>query len=539
VEGLVDFLDDLLWGAELVGLSLAVGSVAWAWLVLRLGHDRSGGWRSAAELCARTVRWGAIGVAGVQAVDVSLNAWIVAEINGWTGVPAFAGTIQCQAAFGRIAVAIALALCAGALARDPTRERRWAPVTALAVLLVIVGAWLTHAQSRLEDRAALMALTAVHQAAAMAWAGGVAQLLILWCRRRTQPELGALWPSVLRRFSGVGVSAVLVLVGTGTLLARDYIGTLRGLLGTGYGAIVVTKIVLLAVALCLAAANFRASRQRAPENPLLFTRVPALVEGEGLLLLALLLAAAALVAQPPAGDAPDAVPTWAEMERELAPKLPRVISPGHDAVMAAQTGPLDEPSQRFTAAEAWSEFNHNVSGLFILAMGLVAVVDRLVPNRFTRHWPVGFVALGAFLFVRSDPRTWPLGPIPFLTSLGEADVLQHRLATLLVVVLGLVEWRARSGPAGRRSALPYLFPVLSLAGGMLLLTHTHTEATLKGVSLIQLSHTALGLLAILSACGRWLELRLAPPAGRLAGLAATVALVLIGVVLVFYREPIA
>jgi hypothetical protein len=36
--------------------------------------------------------------------------------------------------------------------------------------------------------------------------------------------------------------------------------------------------------------------------------------------------------------------------------------------------------------------------------------------------------------------------------------------------------------------------------------------------------------------GRWLELRLAPPAARLAGTAATVAMLMIALVLVFYRE---
>ena len=36
--------------------------------------------------------------------------------------------------------------------------------------------------------------------------------------------------------------------------------------------------------------------------------------------------------------------------------------------------------------------------------------------------------------------------------------------------------------------------------------------------------------------GRWLELRLAPPVARLAGVAATVAMLMIALVLVFYRE---
>jgi putative copper resistance protein D len=48
----------------------------------------------------------------------------------------------------------------------------------------------------------------------------------------------------------------------------------------------------------------------------------------------------------------------------------------------------------------------------------------------------------------------------------------------------------------------------------------------------------MGVLVLLVACGRWLELRLAPPAARFAGLTANVALLLIGAILVFIRERI-
>jgi hypothetical protein len=46
----------------------------------------------------------------------------------------------------------------------------------------------------------------------------------------------------------------------------------------------------------------------------------------------------------------------------------------------------------------------------------------------------------------------------------------------------------------------------------------------------------MGALAAILAAARWLELRLAPPAGRWAGAAASLAMVGIALVLVFYRE---
>src|SRR5262249_59043156 len=97
---------------------------------------------------------------------------------------------------------------------------RWGSSARPAALLVATGAWLVHAASRLEGRGELMVLTALHELGAASWAGGVAQLVVLWQRRRRRPELDALWPVVLRRFSAVGVSAVLLVLATGSALGR-------------------------------------------------------------------------------------------------------------------------------------------------------------------------------------------------------------------------------------------------------------------------------------------------------------------------------
>jgi putative copper resistance protein D len=70
----------------------------------------------------------------------------------------------------------------------------------------------------------------------------------------------------------------------------------------------------------------------------------------------------------------------------------------------------------------------------------------------------------------------------------------------------------------------------------LLLTHAHAAFQTKQSFLVQVTHTTMGALAALLVAGRWLELRLAPPVARLAGVAATVAMLMIALVLVFYRE---
>ena len=95
---------------------------------------------------------------------------------------------------------------------------------------------------------------------------------------------------------------------------------------------------------------------------------------------------------------------------------------------------------------------------------------------------------------------------------------------------------ARAGAAGPARLLPYVFPVLGAAGAVLLLTHSHAAFQSKQSFLVQVTHTTMGALAVLLVAGRWLELRLAPPPAGWAGAAATVAMLMIALVLVFYRE---
>ena len=115
------------------------------------------------------------------------------------------------------------------------------PGTALAVLLATSGAWLTHATGRLEYRGALMALTVFHQAGSAVWLGGLVQLGVLWRLARRSPEVDALWPDVVARFSRLALVAVIALVASAVPLVWVYAGSLQGLLGTGYGSLVVTK----------------------------------------------------------------------------------------------------------------------------------------------------------------------------------------------------------------------------------------------------------------------------------------------------------
>jgi putative copper resistance protein D len=48
----------------------------------------------------------------------------------------------------------------------------------------------------------------------------------------------------------------------------------------------------------------------------------------------------------------------------------------------------------------------------------------------------------------------------------------------------------------------------------------------------------MGLFSLILACGRWLELKLDKPRSDIAGFISVAALFQIGIILMFYREPL-
>jgi putative copper resistance protein D len=209
------------------------------------------------------------------------------------------------------------------------------------------------------------------------------------------------------------------------------------------------------------------------------------------------------------------------------------------AELLAAAAPIDDTlAPRQPEEYAWSEYNHHAAGFFVFLMGVLALVDqtgRAAWSRWARHWPLLFLGLAAFLFFRNDPRAWPLGPAGFWESMVLPDVLQHRMVVVLVVALAVFEWMVRAGrltrPGGR-----LVFPLLCATGGGLLLTHSHAMFNLKSEFLAEVSHAPMGLLGVIMAWGRWLELRLPPADRRIPGWIWAAALAAIGLILLVYRE---
>jgi len=524
---MTQFLDVLLRGVLLVLVAVACGGVAWTATILRASPRAKPD--GAVRLALRATAFAATLAAGAQ-LDVGLL--VLADVSAHAGpapVAAFLDTGFARAVLVRVALGVAVAVLAAWLAVRPAAPAAWITLAATAGAFAGSGAIVSHAASRVVDRSGLLALDAVHQVAVAVWVGGLAHLMLYAARAASEPDPRDV--VVGRRFSSLALFAVGLLVASGLGLTVAYVREPAAMIGTAYGVMVLSKVALFVAILAVATVNHRLVRRAVAAS------VPAplarLVEVELGLAVTVLFAAASLTSLPPAVDVSVQRATPGEVAARFVPAAPRLTSPPVDELLR-KADPLMAPSvRRLDVERAWSEYNHHWAGVFVLAMGLCAVFERL-GVRAGRHWPLLLLGLAAFLFVRNDPRAWPLGPAGFWESMTLPDVLQHRAFVVLVVLFGVFEWAVRTG---RLRPRPWglVFPLVGAAGGGLLLTHSHAMFNLKEEFLTEVTHAPLGILGAFMGWARWTELRL-PEVGATPGWIWRVCLVAIGMLLLFYRE---
>ncbi len=547
---LYGFVGVVLHAAELAARTALLGGVAfWALLLPALGARRLP--------AAEADRLQGI---GRRAVLLGAAAALAAKLaGGGLGLLALAATLEAPAAgvFGAdfvLALSAALigvaALGLLALPRGTPGPNRRAALLGAALVVVCASAAGSHAIARTEGRPMLLAATALHQAGAALWLGGLPALL---AALRLRPETAA---AVGRRYSAFAAAGVgLILLGTAGFWL-GYIGGGEAVYGTAYGAMAGTKAAILGLMLLLGLGNFLLLH-RSGGAPAVLPRVRRFVEAEVALGLAALALAASLTSVPPAADLPDDRVSWADIAERFTPAAPRLVSPSRadlaipalQARLDAEWGAREQAQatrpQAFTPGEgllpprnagdiAWSEYNHHWAGLLVLLVGIAALLDSTGKVPVARHWPLLFLLLALFIGVRSDPEAWPLGEIGLLDSLRDPEVVQHKLAALLVAGFAVAEWAVRLGRLGGR--LRFVFPAAMLAGGLLLLSHTHAIGNVREALLVELSHLPLAVLAVVGGSARWTELRGPPELGRPAAAVWPACLVLIGVLLLVYRE---
>ncbi|CAH2600965.1 Copper resistance protein [Rhodovastum atsumiense] len=542
---LFGYLGVILHGVAIVAQSMALGGVLFLLLIARPLQGMGAAGPMVLRDTLRITTWAAVALALVEAAIVAMQVAILTDTVAIPTVDAL-GSASALAGLAKLAAALALAVLLGRHGADATART----LLGLGAVVLTAATLTTHAAARIEDRPLLLAATALHQLGAAIWIGGIPCFVAALARVRD----GLSWRAIGARFSRMSMAGVGCIVLSAAVLAAIYIGDWAGLYGTAYGVMVGAKAVMFAGLLALGFGNFRVvERLRAdPATPVLRLRRFAEVEiGLGF---TLFFAAAGLTSAPPAIDLQQDRVTWQEIVARNTPVWPRLVSPDHDALaLPALQAKLDaeaaqrsapaarafipgagELAERNAADIAWSEFNHHWAGLSVLAIGLLALANR-AGVRPARHWPLLFLVMGSFLFVRSDPEVWPLGENGLLESLRDVEVLQHKALVLLIVAFGLFEWRVRLGLARRRWA-PYVFPIVCAIGGAALLTHSHAISNVKEQLLIELTHTPLALFGVAAGWARWLELRLDGRAARIAAWVWPICFVLVGLTLLNYRE---
>jgi copper resistance protein D len=544
---LFGFLSVVLRGLTLSAQSLTVGGIAF--LVLLAGPLELALGAPGTIIIRRSralLGWSAIALAIVAVVSVLIEGTILADTADLTlGETLGAEFVLADAAVIGAAVVIAFL----SLWRRSGAFPGLASLV-LAAIILLAQTMTSHAAAQLDDRLTLAAADLLHQAGAAVWIGGIPYLLIALGQCRD----AILWRRVAKRFSHMAMISVAVLVVGGLVMAIAYTGSLAAIYGTTYGVMVMTKVALLGFLLLLGGMNYLMVERQAgdPATPML--RLRRFAEAEIGIGIAVFFAAASLTSLPPAVDLPNERVSLTEIADRMTPQWPRLSSPDHAdlAIPALQTKLDAEAMKNMHKAQAfvpgagdlpprnaediaWSEYNHHWSGLIVLAIGLLALAERSGHAKWARNWPLLFLFLAGFLFLRSDPETWPLGDIGLLESLRDPEVVQHRLFVILIIGFAIFEWRVRTGrTASSRAAL--VFPLVTALGGTLLLAHSHAVINPKEQLLIELSHVPLALLGIAAGWARWLELRLDPPIGRIAAWIWPACLVLVGLVLLNYRE---
>jgi copper resistance protein D len=203
---------------------------------------------------------------GLAITAMSGVIWLLLQAASMSGLPLreaatmdVLATVLNETQFGlvsevRTVLAVFLAACL-AYHRFP-----WAGWLALAAALGLAAAiaWTGHAASTPGAAGNLHLLAdALHVLAAAAWIGGLVALVLLLAAISKIPPLpgAALAREAAQRFSTLGMLSVATLLLSGAVNAWILVGSVRALVVTVYGQLLILKVVIFAFMLAFAAIN--------------------------------------------------------------------------------------------------------------------------------------------------------------------------------------------------------------------------------------------------------------------------------------------
>jgi putative copper resistance protein D len=536
------FLTVLLSGFTRTAQCFYVGSIAFLFLAALpvCAHSGAPGDRVVA-VSRRIALYSLIVMIAVLAASLWAHTAILAGTTDGSYLNALGGTYA-SAQLLRLGAAVVALLILCRSGRADTL------LPLLALVDIGAGIATSHAAARLDSQLLLIVTTTLHHLGAAIWIGGLPAFLFAL----NALPAGSVLESVGRRYSLLSLLSVLAIAFSGFVMLIYYVGSAEAMYGTAYGMMLGTKTILFLTLLGLGFFNSRAVRLLVGNSGAPLLRLKRFVEVEIGIGITILFVAASITSLPPAIDLTEGRATLSDITERLSPKWPLLTSPDksslafyeeqHKAAMPDMSSHMQVyvpgsgvPLPRNAEDIAWSEYNHHWAGIFVLMIGILALLERTGRAPWARHWPLLFVGLAGFLFMRSEAEGWPLGTLSLGESLRDPEYVQHKLFMALITGFAGFEWSVRTG-ALTRSWARYIFPLLSAAGGMMLLTHSHSIANVKELLLIEMTHMPIAILGIWAAWSRWLELRLVGRGRAICGWLWPTFFCLVGIILILYRE---
>ena len=477
----------------------------------------------------------------------------VAEVRGET---IFAGVdfalvvrFALHTSVGRLCLARAgLLLLTAAAARLPS-PRKWPVIAVLAAAAVVCTSLVSHAAAQPTARLPAITSQIAHVGAASLWVGVLMHLLAARGQMATVTATAhvALLSEIVRRFSPLALTAVLLMTASGLYAAVRNLATPDALLTSAYGLTLGVKLALLAPALFAGFVNFRVVRPaltrvlKSPDASTIVTAAEPVLRRLGRMLelevtaglLVITVAGIVGSVSPPGEDGSQRL-TPVQVRALLSPDLPSTVFVDPNSFVGS-TG--DRPIEDLR----YSEFTHNWSGVFVCVLGLFWLLQsRAGGVGFAgRAWPFLLLPFAGFIAVFADADVWLVPNNSFWSAVGDPVIFEHQLGGVMVLLMAWLGWRDRKRPAAERP-LGYALPAIMIVGSVLLLGHAHSSlrVTDELTNLINVQHAVLGGLGLLAGTTRWFSLRGLLPQ-RLARVVWPSLVIGVGLFMAFcYREVI-
>jgi hypothetical protein len=216
----------------------------------------------------------------------------------------------------------------------------------------------------------------------------------------------------------------------------------------------------------------------------------------------------------------------------------------HSHMHMSSNEPLTPAQQaKLLADKKESEFNHHLAGFLVVLAGIFILFEDRLRNRFPSFryaWPMCFLVAGILLFIFSDTELWPFGYKNWWVGVtGNLEVLQHKSFALILLVLGVIEYRRAKGTL-QAAWSAWAFPVLAFVGSFLLLFHSH-DAGMVGpdpmaeMHRIQMQHYSYAGMGAGIGIFKGLS-ETSTPAQKFSRVLYPLLMIALGITLMFYTE---